>query len=267
MLKNTKTKPNHTMTDHDTIPKPDRDFLATMMNTAEPTPEDTIPPKRKRSSFTVHRIPTDDDGPAVARKSVSFQLHDNSDGNANNDAPNGHKALELTDDLCHELWYGVHEITSMKAEAKRIILKKDATADELLGLERFNQHRATWKRSHIHYTLLAQKQHHGEEFVARVSKRCSGWARETALRQGFNDYCAVNDPLAALFGCNKENYNDFFFSEPVLSTEHKNTTKRKAKEEEGTVKTPERNVRQRTAAAIEDDDFEFEKVLYSVPVA
>ncbi|KAL3923930.1 MAG: hypothetical protein SGARI_006125 [Bacillariaceae sp.] len=236
--------------------------------------QDTTSPKKKRSSFTVHRIPEDDERPR-ARKSVTFQL-DNESDNHTSDASHSHLPLQLTDELCAALWYGVEEIKSLKTEAKQVILKKDASADELLGLERFNQERATWKRSHIYYTLMAQKQNHGDEFVARVSKRCSGWAREKAIHQGFKDYCAVNDPLASLFGPNSENYNDRFFSDPGRTTgenseskRNNNNNKRKS-QEEATVSTPERNVRQRTAAPVEkeeEEDFDFEKVLSNVPVA
>ena len=104
----------------------------------------------------------------------------------------------------------------MKQQARYVLTHRStASADDLSGLEKFNTQRAVWKRSAIHYTLVAQKHHVGDEtFLRRVSQRCTGWARETALKQGFKDYCAVHDPLACLFDeGDEENYNDCFFSD------------------------------------------------------
>mmetsp|Transcript_5512 Transcript_5512/g.13263 ORF Transcript_5512/g.13263 Transcript_5512/m.13263 type:complete len:406 (-) Transcript_5512:184-1401(-) len=140
--------------------------------------------------------------------------------------------------------------------------------DRLLGLHRFSPQRSQWKRSAIYYTLLAQKQQKHlqryssspssqskskpscsssslpssssepykqrqvEHFIRKVSLRCTAWAREMAVKQGFKDYCAVHDPLASLFddhvdhkSANKEgaskrrqstNYNDCFFSDHAV---------------------------------------------------
>merc|ERR1711865_592002 len=77
------------------------------------------------------------------------------------------------------------------------------------GLERFTRQRAIWKRSSIHYILLAQKQvkekrgvlnqDQQQEYLYNVSIRCSTWAKEAAFEQGFQDYCSIHDPLASLF--------------------------------------------------------------------
>lgn len=133
---------------------------------------------------------------------------------------------------------------------------KNENKDELVGLHRYSPQRSQWKRSAIYYTLLAQKrqkylqklssspssttkdnndnesrdeqQQRAEDFVRKVSMRCSAWAREMAVKQGFKDYCAVHDPLACLFDdCPisdqqkkyKQNYNDCFFSDRVQADE------------------------------------------------
>merc|ERR1711957_688452 len=79
------------------------------------------------------------------------------------------------------------------------------------GLERFTRQRAIWKRSSIHYILLAQKQvkekkqgvlvnqDQQQEYLYNVSIRCSTWAKEAAFEQGLKDYCSIHDPLASLF--------------------------------------------------------------------
>merc|ERR1711959_218105 len=78
----------------------------------------------------------------------------------------------------------------------------------LVGLQRFNPQRATWKRSAIHYVLAAQSHlcrkynstlvnspqpQEAESYVRSVSLRCTGWARETAREQGYRDYCVAYD--------------------------------------------------------------------------
>merc|ERR1711862_281194 len=90
--------------------------------------------------------------------------------------------------------------------------------DDAVGLERFSPQRAVWKRSAIRYVLAAQNHlrktdggddtaaaaHYytnatnnnndaKEEYVRRVSLRCTRWARQTAREQGFHDYCAAYD--------------------------------------------------------------------------
>lgn len=235
--------------------------------------EETTTPKR-RSSLTIHKIPEDEDKKHL-RKRVTFVIDHNqcigNDGNGccsnddTDDDSTGHPPLQLTDKLCHDLWYSPKEIGDMKLTAKRVLLNpNDANADELVGLERFTAQRATWKRSAIHYVLAAQRQNKGEEFIRRVSQRCSGWARETAFHQGFKDYCAVNDPLASLFGDEEENYNESFFSDVV---EKNNITKNKRKASDintnngdsdeflSCLTTPTRNVRQRSVK-VEDEDSE-----------
>lgn len=159
-------------------------------------------------------------------------------------APTGATPLldkTLTENDCTALWYTPDEIATMRAAAKECIKhhhnhrRKSSLSlddpDQLAGLERFSSQRAAWKRSAIHYTLLAQKQQRqlhdlrqdpykggkAAGFIRKVSLRCTGWAREQAIRQGFKDYCAVHDPLASLFEGSEENYNDCFFSDHTPS--------------------------------------------------
>jgi len=143
----------------------------------------------------------------------------------------------LTEEHCKELWYQKTELSVIKKVAKAIIARRDnkdkrndSRNDENNynnndddnyndGLERFTRQRSTWKRSSIHYILQAQKQYNShnacnniynnanksandrarEEYIRNVSIRCSNWAKETALKQGFKDYCSIHDPLASLF--------------------------------------------------------------------
>lgn len=147
------------------------------------------------------------------------------------------RLLILTEEYCKELWYQKAELSVIKKVAKAIIARRDNkdkrndnrndynnynnNNDDNYndGLERFTRQRSTWKRSSIHYILQAQKQyntHHAcknicnnayksandrarEEYIRNVSIRCSNWAKETALKQGFEDYCSIHDPLASLF--------------------------------------------------------------------
>ncbi|KAG7337298.1 hypothetical protein IV203_030156 [Nitzschia inconspicua] len=227
---------------------------------SNPEQETALTPKR-RSSLVVHRIP-EEESKTSTRKNVRFMLVDKSDSNDGQGnsyiLPLEHK---LTDELCHVLWYQKPEINAMKQDAKRVVLnRQNATSEELIGLERFDSQRALWKRSAIHYVLMAQKQRQGEDFIRRVAKRCSGWARETAIQQGFKDYCAVHDPLASLFGSEEENYNDFFFSDPLYSTHtndsHSNHKRKTPDTEElsSECTAPDRCVRQRTTVTVETDD-------------
>jgi hypothetical protein len=167
-------------------------------------------------SFTIHEIPQDDDNKTSGvsarptKKSVRFAETTSCEG--------GHVPYwtELTHELCNDLWYQPTEITSLKQQARYVLTHRStASADDLSGLEKFNTQRAVWKRSAVHYTLAAQQHRAGDEsFLRKVSQRCTGWARATALKQGFRDYCAVHDPLACLFDeGDEENYNDCFFSD------------------------------------------------------
>lgn len=133
----------------------------------------------------------------------------------------------LTEEHCNELWYQKDELTEIKKEAKELISRREDNKnknqnsnsnkngndnkndnDNDDGLERFTRQRATWKRSSIHYILQAQKQlkerqgvnqEQQQEYLHNASIRCSTWAKETAFKQGFEDYCSIHDPLASLF--------------------------------------------------------------------
>jgi hypothetical protein len=250
-----------TMTDELILQRPDDVDLTSMMIT---NLEDATPPKR----IIIHKIPEEKDTRKII-KSVSF-LVDEFPGNGdrgNRENFGSCLPLQLTSELCHDLWYQTSEINAMKQDAKSVLLNREgADPDDLSGLERFNSHRAVWKRSAIYYVLAAQKQRQGEDFIRRVSRRCSAWARETAVQQGFKDYCAVNDPLASLFGNKEENYNDCFFSETsVYSSDSENSgKKRKVDETEMESSCPitpySRNVRTKTSVAVERDQAEEEQV-------
>merc|ERR1719498_2064323 len=77
-----------------------------------------------------------------------------------------------------------------------------------------------------------------EDYIQRISLRCTEWARDAAEKQGFHDYCAVHDPLAALFSDsedndsgneNKQNYNELIFGDRTFdeNTTTTNSNKRK----------------------------------------
>lgn len=151
----------------------------------------------------------------------------------------------LTEEHCNELWYQKSELAAIKHAAKVAIANRAKVErnpyssfeqlDELLGLERFSKQRAVWKKSAIKCVMMAQCQINGmngnnsiskEDYIERISSRCTAWARDAAEKQGFHDYCAVHDPLAALFSDsedtynekeNKQNYNELIFGERTIS--------------------------------------------------
>merc|ERR1712157_251423 len=74
-----------------------------------------------------------------------------------------------------------------------------------------------------------------EEYIRSISLKCTEWARDTAVKQGFSDYCAVHDPLASLFSdCEsntgemsldkyimeetEQNYNELIFGETTIDS-------------------------------------------------
>lgn len=130
----------------------------------------------------------------------------------------------LTLASCEELWYQNKEIDVFKSENRELIIfGKRKDDDELGGLERFTPERSNLKKDAIKYVLIAQMQKRGFDFIREVARRCSARAVDTALVQGFKDFCEVYDPLASLFGGNmmsdspsrlgNENYNESFFSD------------------------------------------------------
>lgn len=155
----------------------------------------------------------------------------------------------LTEEHCSELWYQKSELAAIKLAAKVAIANRNKVQgnpdasfeqlDELIGLERFSKQRAVWKKSAIRCVMMAQRQAKSlngynsiskEDYIERISSRCTAWARDAAEKQGFRDYCAVHDPLAALFSdCedsdheeeNKQNYNELIFGETTISNKRK----------------------------------------------
>jgi hypothetical protein len=150
----------------------------------------------------------------------------------------------LTEEHCQELWYQKSELAAIKHAAKVTIANRakvqgDPNAsseeqDDLIGLERFSKQRAVWKKSAIRCIMMAQRQINSlygihniskEDYIQRISMRCTDWARDAAEKQGFHDYCAVHDPLAALFSDseagesekeNEQNYNELIFGDATV---------------------------------------------------
>jgi hypothetical protein len=134
--------------------------------------------------------------------------------------------ITLTEEDCEALWYQPKEVAAFKADVRYLIMyyagsrsssMSHAEDDDMRGLERYNLERSTYKKSAIYYVLMAQKKSKGNPKVIRmVSKRCTGWAQELALHQGFEDFCAVYDPLETLLGSDEDdqhnNYNDSLFN-------------------------------------------------------
>ena len=151
-----------------------------------------------------------------------------------NKATRTHKELPagLTLATCEELWYQNKEIDVFKSETRELIIfGKRKDDDELGGLERFTLERSTLKKNAIKYVLFAQMQKQGSGFIREVSRRFSACAVDTALIQGFKDFCEVYDPLASLFGGNimcstpsrsgSENYNESFFGDEENDSKRK----------------------------------------------
>lgn len=152
-------------------------------------------------------------------KMVRFALESNHEA----DTPRS-----LSPEECNERWYQSNELAVMKLEAKTILQNRHRQPNEkLIGLERFTRQRAAWKKSAIRYVLMAQNfarskdetPERMEDTIHKVSLRCTEWARNRAEKQGFEDYCAVHDPLASLFSDSLENYNEMFFG--VSKDHHK----------------------------------------------
>lgn len=150
----------------------------------------------------------------------------------------------LTPEHCDQLWYQRTELAAIKQAAKVTIATRNLVegtpgvlfdqADQLLGLERFSKQRAVWKKSTIKCVLMAQRKIKNlyagsnaiddedqiRDYIQLICMRCTEWARDAALKQGFQDYCAVHDPLAELFrdtdeseGENRQNYNELIFGD------------------------------------------------------
>jgi hypothetical protein len=162
---------------------------------------------------------------------------------------------------CHELWYQKSELAAIKHAAKVTIANRSFVEgnpnaslnqrDELIGLERFSKQRAVWKKSAIRCVIIAQRQINNlfagnstigkEDYIQRISLRCTEWARDAAEKQGFRDYCAVHDPLAELFSDsedsdneneeNKQNYNELIFGDRTFNDTTTITSNKKRKVE------------------------------------
>jgi hypothetical protein len=153
---------------------------------------------------------------------------------------------ELTLDHAQELWYQSREISAFKAQTRNLVIfGKQGEQDDLSGLERFNLERSKHKKRTIRCVILASRKKRRDSassllllddaansiltttataaattaspednFVSEVSQQCTAVSTDMALVQGFNDFCQVYDPLAALLGSNEciGNYNEYFFS-------------------------------------------------------
>lgn len=204
------------------------------------------PPRRKRQRKIIIRKKVhfaDEDEDEDNEKHMTNNMVNDENSKRNNKGMPKRKELPagLTLASCEELWYHNKEIESFKLATRDLTLfGKRRDDDDLSGLERFTMERSNLKRNSIRYVLLAQMQQKQQqeqnqhqqkgrresestEFIREVSRKCSTWAVDTALVQGFKDFCEVYDPLASLFGgnimCNSSssskmiNFNECFFSD------------------------------------------------------
>lgn len=198
-------------------------------------------------------------GNRKTKKAVRFSLQPKIDIPKNNQERPSQIAWNgvLTEEHCKELWYQKEELAAIKHAAKVIIAKRnkakrnpDTSSEEqeaLIGLERFNKQRAISKKNTIRCILMAQHEmrqprvqlvlnNYGiskEDYIQKISFQRTEWSRNAAIDQGFNDYCAVHDPLAPLFGDSNskngntyldddregaQNYNELIFGKTTFCT-------------------------------------------------
>jgi hypothetical protein len=122
----------------------------------------------------------------------------------------------LTPDICTELWYQPSDLAAFKADMRDLlkygIPEKDS---DVFDLGRYSRDRVSSKRRAVQFVLVAQKQQKGAELLRMVSRRCSSWACDIALTQGYVNFCQVNDALPSATK-NSYDHNDFFFSDHCI---------------------------------------------------
>ncbi|KAL3932771.1 MAG: hypothetical protein SGBAC_010696 [Bacillariaceae sp.] len=132
-----------------------------------------------------------------------------------------HRAL--TSEMISELWYTHEEVTKFKNDIRSLVIRQvqkgDLPKEEMMGLEKYNPQRSEFKKSAKYHILHAQRQNQDPEFLRSVSRRCTAWARAIARDQGFQDFCAVSDPLDGLLEL--ENFESVM-QEIATSTQKRN---------------------------------------------
>jgi len=122
---------------------------------------------------------------------------------------------ELTIEIINDVWYSLDELDYFKENVKRIVLSRKVPEGEASeGLEKYDTRRMKFKFYALAYIMQAQREGCEPEFLRRVSRRCTAWARTTALNQGFHDFCEIYDPLDDLLELDSnevEDYNECFF--------------------------------------------------------
>ncbi|CAJ1965473.1 unnamed protein product [Cylindrotheca closterium] len=114
---------------------------------------------------------------------------------------------ELTKEMIHEVWYSQMEILTFQKRIKLTLLLKERFPtlndsnfkDSMLGLDRHNPKRASYKRAATKFTLEAQQKSDDPDFLALVSRQCSSWAKSIAIHSALKTCCDVYDcsmPLA-----------------------------------------------------------------------
>ncbi|KAG7372576.1 hypothetical protein IV203_018719 [Nitzschia inconspicua] len=90
-------------------------------------------------------------------------------------------------------WYSAIELTTFKEDAVQF-------ADQLgphappRGLEGYTKERLKHKINTVRCIVVAYRKGKDSEFVAELSRKCSGWNKELAFNQACRDYFEVYDP-------------------------------------------------------------------------
>jgi len=136
-----------------------------------------------------------------AEYSTNHRVQFSNDENDTHSAPHE----QLSPEMIAATWYSYQEIQHFKEEVRSAVLRHyyqqgetKNEDDEMAGLEKYDPQRSQYKQSALHYTLQAQSQSRDPSFLRSIARRCTAWARTLAINQGFNDYCAVYDPLDGL---------------------------------------------------------------------
>jgi hypothetical protein len=181
------------------------------------------------------------------RRRVTFAFDDENNDDDETNTQKCHKGAApllstLTPEVCRDVWYQPDEISALKKRTRDLVFYGSTElGDDMSGLERYCMERSKYKRQVLQYVLRMQKEQKGADFLRTAARKCTGWARDLALHEGFIAFCDVYDPLACLLGgdCLDENFDDRLF---------RDDNKRKT-----AVETPQtsgdRRVRQRTTLA------------------
>jgi hypothetical protein len=138
--------------------------------------------------------------------------------------------------MINDMWFTHEDITKFKHEVRSLVIRKvqnggtvpstekeQENDDEMSGLEKYNPQRSAYKRSALYNVLHAQSKSRDPYFLRANSRRSTAWARAIANQQGFQDYCAVYDPLDDLLDFENSNFlesNDDHSSESPHKRNH-----------------------------------------------